>query len=72
MDLEESGVEITNEDRARIHGPAGLDLGADGPDEVAHAIIAEILAVRHGRGGGFLRERPGPIHDRPRPGTEAR
>jgi len=72
MDLEESGVEITDEDRARIHGPAGLDLGADGPDEVAHAIIAEILAVRHGRSGGFLRERPGPIHDRPRPGTEAR
>jgi xanthine dehydrogenase accessory factor len=72
MDLRESGVEITDEDRARIHGPAGLDLGADGPDEVAHAIIAEILAVRHERSGGFLRERPGPIHERPRPGTEAR
>ena len=72
MDLEGSGVEITDEDRARIHGPAGLDLGAEGPDEVAHAIIAEILAVRHERSGGFLRERPGPIHDRPRPGTEAR
>jgi xanthine dehydrogenase accessory factor len=72
MDLAASGVEITEKDRARIHGPAGLDLGADGPDEVAHAIIAEILAVRHERGGGFLRERPGPIHDRPRPGTEAR
>jgi xanthine dehydrogenase accessory factor len=72
MDLADAGVEITDEDRARIHGPAGLDLGAEGPDEVAHAIIAEILAVRHQRSGGFLRERPGPIHDRPRPGTEAR
>jgi xanthine/CO dehydrogenase XdhC/CoxF family maturation factor len=72
MDLADAGVEITDESRARIHGPAGLDLGAEGPDEVAHAIIAEILAVRHQRNGGFLRERPGPIHDRPRPGTEAR
>ncbi len=72
MDLAEDGVEITEEQRAKIHGPAGLDLGAEGPDEIAHAIVAEIVAVRHGRGGGFLKERPGPIHDRPRPGTEAR
>ncbi len=72
MDLADAGVEITDADRARIHGPAGLDLGAEGPEEVAHAIVAEILAVRHQRNGGFLRERPGPIPDRPRPGTEAR
>jgi xanthine dehydrogenase accessory factor len=72
MDLAQEGVEITEEQRARIHGPAGLDLGAEGPDEIAQAIVAEIVAVRHGRDGGFLKERPGPIHDRPRPGTEAR
>jgi hypothetical protein len=28
--------------------------------------------VKRRRTGGFLKERPGPIHDRPRPGTEAR
>jgi xanthine dehydrogenase accessory factor len=72
MDLAADGVEITDKDRARIHGPAGLDLGAEGPDEIAQAIVAEIIAVRHDRTGGFLKERPGPIHDRPRPGTEAR
>jgi len=71
-DLGDEGVEITDADRARIHGPAGLDLGAEGPDEIAQAIVAEIVAVRHGRRGGSLRERPGPIHDRPRPGAEAR
>jgi xanthine dehydrogenase accessory factor len=71
-DLADHGVEITDADRARIHGPAGLDLGAEGPDEIAEAIVAEIVAVRHGRGGGLLRERPGPIHDRPSPGAEAR
>jgi xanthine dehydrogenase accessory factor len=72
MELEEEGAEVTEADRERIHGPAGLDLGAEGPEEIAHAICAEIVAVRHGRAGGFLRQRPGPIHDRPRPGTEAR
>ncbi|HSK93527.1 MAG TPA: XdhC family protein [Candidatus Angelobacter sp.] len=49
-------------DRAAIHAPAGLDLGADGAEQVATAIAAEILAVLHGRSGGRLRDRPGPIH----------
>ena len=66
------GVAIDDEVRARIHGPAGLDLGAEGPEEIAQAIVAEIVAVKRRRSGGFLKERPGPIHDRPRPGTEAR
>ena len=72
MELDEEGVEITDADRERIHGPAGLDLGAEGPEEIAQAIVAEIVAAKHGRAGGFLKERPGPIHDRPAPGTEAR
>jgi xanthine/CO dehydrogenase XdhC/CoxF family maturation factor len=46
----------------RLHAPAGLDIGAEGPEEVARAIVAEILAVTRGRGGGPLRERRGPIH----------
>ena len=71
-ELAEEGVEITDADRERIHGPAGLDLGAEGPEEIAQAIVAEIVAAKHGRPGGFLKERPGPIHDRPAPGTEAR
>jgi xanthine/CO dehydrogenase XdhC/CoxF family maturation factor len=71
-ELAEEGVEVTPERRGRIHGPAGLDLGSEGPEEIAQSILAEIVAVRHGRAGGFLKERPGPIHDRPRPGAEAR
>ncbi|MGH2455452.1 MAG: XdhC family protein [Candidatus Limnocylindria bacterium] len=46
----------------RLHAPAGLDIGAEGPEEVARAIVAEILAVTRGRHGGPLRERGGPIH----------
>jgi len=72
MELEEEGVVVTDEVRDRLHGPAGLDVGAEGPEEIAGAIVAEIVAVKRGRQGGFLRERPTPIHDRPRPGTEAR
>jgi xanthine/CO dehydrogenase XdhC/CoxF family maturation factor len=72
MDLAEEGVVITDADRARIHGPAGLDLGSEGPEEIAGSIVSEIVAVRRHRSGGFLKERPGPIHDRPHPGTEAR
>ena len=72
MELRDEGVEIADANRERIHGPAGLDLGGEGPEEIAQAIVAEIVAVKRRRAGGFLRDRPGPIHDRPRPGTEAR
>jgi len=47
---------------ARLHAPAGLDIGAEGPEEVARVIVAEILAVTRGRGGAPLRDRRGPIH----------
>ena len=46
----------------RIHAPAGLDIGAEGPEEVGRAIVAEILAATRGRSGGPLRDRRGPIH----------
>jgi xanthine dehydrogenase accessory factor len=53
---------VTEETLARIHGPAGLDLGSSTPAETALAILAEIVAVRSGRTGGSLRESKGRIH----------
>lgn len=47
---------------ARLHAPAGLDIGANGPAEIALSIVAEIRAVLDGRCGGMLRERRGSIH----------
>jgi xanthine/CO dehydrogenase XdhC/CoxF family maturation factor len=61
-ELEARGVTLTDDDRMHLHAPAGLDLGADAPEEVATAVIGEILAVLHGASGIPLRERPGPIH----------
>ena len=49
-----------------VHSPVGLDLGAETPDEIALAIVAEISAVATGTHGGMLRHRRGPIHDRDR------
>lgn len=53
-------------DDPRLHAPVGLDLGAETREQVALAIAAEILAVLADRGGGFLRTRRQPIHDRDR------
>ncbi|MDR7613091.1 MAG: XdhC family protein [Armatimonadota bacterium] len=67
-DLRRDGVAIADADLARIYGPVGLDVGADTPEEIALAVVGEIQAVQAGRRAGFLRERPGPIHqtvDRP-------
>ena len=47
-----------------LHGPMGLDIGADGPEQVALAAIAEIQATLNGRQGGLLRDRSGSIHAR--------
>ncbi len=40
---------VTEEQLARIHAPIGLNIGAVSPEEMALAIMAEIVAVRHGR-----------------------
>jgi len=54
---------LTESTLARLHSPVGLDIGAETPEEIALAIVAEINAVCATRGAGFLRERNTPIHD---------
>jgi len=60
--LAELDATPSEEDLRVLHAPAGLDVGADGAEQVATSIVAEILAVLHGRAGGPLRERAGSIH----------
>jgi xanthine dehydrogenase accessory factor len=38
----------------RVHTPIGLDLGGVTPSEIALAILAEVVAERHGKAGGML------------------
>jgi xanthine dehydrogenase accessory factor len=50
--LREAG--IPDEHLRKIHAPIGLDIGAVTPEEVALAILAEIVAERHGGTGAPL------------------
>jgi xanthine/CO dehydrogenase XdhC/CoxF family maturation factor len=53
-----------------LHSPIGLDIGADGAEQIALAIIAEIQSVLNRRAGGRLREKAGPLHLSNRHGQE--
>jgi xanthine dehydrogenase accessory factor len=39
----------------RVQAPIGLDLGSQTAEETALAILAEMVAVRHGKAGGPMR-----------------
>jgi xanthine dehydrogenase accessory factor len=62
--LAEIGEDFSAEQLAKLHAPIGLDIGADTPEAIALAIVAEIQAVLSNREGGFLRNRLGSIYDR--------
>lgn len=52
---------MTDDDIARIHAPIGLDLGGQTPEEMAIAIMGEMIATRYGRSGGALTTQSGGI-----------
>ena len=63
------GHGVSEADLEALHAPAGLDIGADTPPEIALSILAELVAtVRGVTGAGSLSDRPGPIHPGLAPG----
>ena len=61
-ELEAAGNALTEAARARLYFPIGLDLGAEAPEGIALAILADVQAVLAGRQGGHLRDRKASIH----------
>ena len=71
QELAEAGYEPPADRLAVLHAPVGLDLGGEGPAEIALAVVAEVRAALSGRAGGSLRDKPGPIHRREPAGAGA-
>lgn len=64
--LKELHEERGSLDRSRLYWPMGLDVGAESPEAIAVAVLAEIHGVLSGHACGHLRDRSGPVHlDRP-------
>jgi xanthine dehydrogenase accessory factor len=53
VQLLEEGIDRVLLDR--IHAPVGLDIGAETPEEIAVAVVAELIMVKRGGTGASLR-----------------
>lgn len=51
-------LEFDEEFIERIYAPIGLDIGAESPEEIGLAIVAEVVCVLKGGSGGHLAWRP--------------
>ncbi len=47
----------------RLHGPIGLDLGGQSPEEIALAVMAQVVAARSGQAAGEARPVPSRAED---------
>ncbi|HEU5052275.1 MAG TPA: XdhC/CoxI family protein [Hanamia sp.] len=62
--IADEGIKVPDQKLKRIYGPAGLEIGAETPEEIALSIIAEIKAVFANKPAGFLRDKKEVIHSR--------
>jgi xanthine/CO dehydrogenase XdhC/CoxF family maturation factor len=63
-DLQDQGIHLGEEQLSKIHGPTGLDIGAENSTEIAVSIIAEVKSFLSGRSGSPLKQKEENIHHR--------
>ncbi|MES3516883.1 MAG: XdhC family protein [Natronomonas sp.] len=63
-EFEAEGRSFTEGELESLYTPIGLDLGGGSPYQIAHSIVAEVLAVENDREPKHLRTRNGHIHER--------
>jgi len=63
-ELRSGGMEVAESMLEKVYGPAGLEIGAETPEEIALSIIAAIQGVLTGTSGGQLKSKTGVIHER--------
>lgn len=63
-DFAAQNLSLSEKDWERIHAPIGIDIGSETPEEIAIAILAEIMGRFSHRQAGYLKFRTEPIHPR--------
>lgn len=62
--LNDSGTQVSEDALEAVYTPIGLNLGGGSPYQIAHSIVAELLAVHNDRTPEHLKSHAGPIHGR--------
>jgi len=61
-ELLQTGLKLDEQQLSILHGPVGLDIGAETAQEIAVSIVAEIKAILSRREGNMLKDKNHPIH----------